>query len=266
MDKRWRPIWPIFWLLGSQEQPVGRVQRLFHIRIAQRGQEGVERGGVLGWHLHAHEDAAIVGALVAVVKQADVPGRLHQAQKLEQRAGPLGEGKAHQPLVLRQRRMPAHQVAQMLLGQFVVRQVQCLEAVAAEVLGDFLRLALAIGGDAHEHMGLGGIADAVVELGHVARATRQAAHHLAKAAEAAAFFGDGGGQTASVSTVMKSSTRPLWAMRKVSSPTSLTAVPSENKPTSASVTRSCALTDWIMASESFICTPITLISGRTALM
>jgi len=25
-------------------------------------------------------------------------------------------------------------------------------------------------------------------------------------------------------------------------------------------------TDWIMASESFVCTPMTLISGRTALM
>jgi hypothetical protein len=40
--------------------------------------------------------------------------------------------------------------------------------------------------------------------------------------------------TASVSTIMKSSTRVL-ATRKVSSPTSLTAVPSENRPTSLSV-------------------------------
>ena len=72
-------------------------------------------------------------------------------------------------------------------------------------------------------------------------------------------------QTASVSTVMNSSTSPE-AMRKVSSPTSLTAVPSENRPTSGRVTRSCALTDWIIASESFICTPMILTSGRTALM
>ncbi len=53
--------------------------------------------------------------------------------------------------------------------------------------------------------------------------------------------------------------------RKVSSPTSLTAVPSENRPTSGSVTRSPALTDCAIASESSVCTPITLISGRTAL-
>ena len=71
--------------------------------------------------------------------------------------------------------------------------------------------------------------------------------------------------TASVSTVMNSSTKPR-AMRKVSSPTSLTAVPSENRPTSASVTRLPPATDCIIASESFICTPMTFTSGRTALM
>jgi hypothetical protein len=80
---------------------------------------------------------------------------LHQAQELEQRAGALGEHKAQQALVLRQRRVAAHQVAQMLLGQLVVRQVQRLEAVAREILGDLGRFALAARGQAHEHMGLG---------------------------------------------------------------------------------------------------------------
>ncbi len=72
-------------------------------------------------------------------------------------------------------------------------------------------------------------------------------------------------QTASVSTVMNSSTSPL-ATRKVSSPTSFTAVPSENSPTSGSATRLPDATERAMASESFICTPTMRISGRTALM
>ena len=55
-------------------------------------------------------------------------------------------------------------------------------------------------------------------------------------------------------------------MRKVSSPTSLTAVPSENSPTSASCTRRPLRTDRTIASESVVCTPMTRISGRTALM
>ena len=72
-------------------------------------------------------------------------------------------------------------------------------------------------------------------------------------------------QAASVSTVMYSSTSAR-ATRKVSAPTSFTAVPSENRPTSPNVTRLPFLTDWIIASESAACTPMTLISGRSALM
>ena len=70
--------------------------------------------------------------------------------------------------------------------------------------------------------------------------------------------------TASVLTVTMSSTSSR-VRRSVSSPTSLTAVPSENKPTSDSVTRSPAFTERTMASESLICTPMTFTSGRTAL-
>ena len=72
-------------------------------------------------------------------------------------------------------------------------------------------------------------------------------------------------QTASVSTTTKSSTSAR-VRRKVSAPTRLTAVPSENRPTSSSVTRRPARTERSMASESVVCTPMTRISGRTALM
>ena len=52
----------------------------------------------------------------------------------------------------------------------------------------------------------------------------------------------------------------------VSSPTSLTAVPSENRPTSARLTRSPTWIDCAMAQESTVCTPITLTDGSTAFM
>ena len=70
-------------------------------------------------------------------------------------------------------------------------------------------------------------------------------------------------QMASVSTVMISSTSSR-VMRKVSLPTSLTAVPSANRPTSFSSTRLPAATERAIASESTLCTPMTLTSGRTA--
>ena len=68
-------------------------------------------------------------------------------------------------------------------------------------------------------------------------------------------------QTASVSTTTKSSTSSR-ARRKVSSPTSLTAVPSENRPDVGQRARACRrCTERSIASESAVCTPITWISG-----
>jgi hypothetical protein len=69
---------------------------------------------------------------------------------------------------------------------------------------------------------------------------------------------------ASLSTTIISSTYS-WHRRKVSAPTSLTAAPSAKRPTVSSSTRLPAASDWTIALESTVCTPITLISGRTRL-
>ena len=70
-------------------------------------------------------------------------------------------------------------------------------------------------------------------------------------------------QIASVSTVMISSTTS-WHILNVSLPTSFTAVPSEKRPTSFNSTRFPAFNERFIASESTVCTPIILISGRIA--
>ena len=72
-------------------------------------------------------------------------------------------------------------------------------------------------------------------------------------------------QISSVSTVIISSTTFLQ-IRKVSLPTNLTAVPSENRPTSFISILLPALSDRFIASESEACTPITFVFGLTALM
>ena len=82
----------------------------------------------------------------------------------------------------------------MFLGQLVMRQVQRLETVFAEGGGDFAAFAFALRGQADEHMGLGPVVDAVVELGHAARAAGQLTDQLAKALEAATLFGNGHGK------------------------------------------------------------------------
>jgi hypothetical protein len=98
---------------------------------------------VAGRHLQADQDAAVVGALVAVVEQADVPARVHGGQEAHQRARPLGELEAEEALVARQLAAPADHVPHMLLGQFVVGQVDGGEAVPREVARDALGLARA---------------------------------------------------------------------------------------------------------------------------
>src|ERR1035437_3862745 len=60
----------------------------------------------------------------------------------------------------------------------------------AKVGGNLAGLALAVCRQANKHMRLRRFTDAVVELGHVARTTRQRPDHLTKAPETATFFGD----------------------------------------------------------------------------
>ena len=59
-----------------QEHPVHRVAGFFHAGVAQRFQKLVEGGVVRLWYLQPYENAAVVGALVAVVKQTDIPACL----------------------------------------------------------------------------------------------------------------------------------------------------------------------------------------------
>ena len=63
-----------------------------------------------------------------------------------------------------------------------------------EVVGDLGALAGAFSGEAHKHMRLGGIADAVVKFCDIARAAWQVANEFAKALETAALFRNGDGK------------------------------------------------------------------------
>ena len=87
-------------------------------------------------------------------------------------------------------------MAYVFFGQIVMRQIQGLKPVAAQMRCNLGALAQAAGGQAHKHMGFGGIADAVVELGDGTRRFAapkggQVAQQTAKPLETAPFLGDG---------------------------------------------------------------------------
>jgi hypothetical protein len=105
-------------------------------------------------HLQAHQDAPVVGALVAVVEQADVPARAHQAQELHQRAGPLGKTKRSSRSSLASAEWPPTMWRMCSLASSSCVRSSASKAVLVEVVGDLGAFALAVGGQAHEHMGL----------------------------------------------------------------------------------------------------------------
>ena len=87
-------------------------------------------------NLDAHQDAAVVGALVAIVEEADVPARVHARQEAHQRARALRKDEAEEPLVGGEIAAPAHQMAKVLLGHLVVGQVEGRESGCREGIGE----------------------------------------------------------------------------------------------------------------------------------
>src|SRR6185369_13406711 len=77
------------------------------------------------------------------------------------------------------------------LGQLVMREVQRLEAVAAEVACDLGGFASAVRRQPHEYVCRGGVADAIVELRDLAGSAGKRADQFAKTPETAALLRDG---------------------------------------------------------------------------
>src|SRR5207248_9537560 len=68
--------------LLDEEKAVRGVARLVGIGVAELAQERAELPHLALRHLDAHQHAPVVGAVVAVVKQADVPVAPQLAQEL----------------------------------------------------------------------------------------------------------------------------------------------------------------------------------------
>src|SRR5205807_6866302 len=138
---------------------------------------------------HAYQHAAEVGAVVAVVEEADVPVAAHPFQEPQESAWPLGEFEAVDELVARERGVAADHVADVELGHLVVGEIERAKAVALQ-RADYARgLVAALHADAGEDVRLLGVGDAVVELGDVARTDDGA-----ELAEASGALGDGDGE------------------------------------------------------------------------
>src|SRR5690606_33204917 len=84
---------------AAEEDAVGGVSRLFHIGVAQVVQVQAQLLAVGQGHLHTRQHPALIGAVVAIVEQADVPARADGLEEAQQRARAFGEFEAEQALV-----------------------------------------------------------------------------------------------------------------------------------------------------------------------
>ena len=101
--------------------------------VAEVFQELLELAHLVRRYLHADQHAAEVGAVVAVVEEADVPAGAHLRQEIHQGARLFREFEAVKQLAhalfADLRSVAADHVTDMVLGHFVIGQIQRRVAV-----------------------------------------------------------------------------------------------------------------------------------------
>ena len=90
----------------SAETRDTRVPGLLVAPMSHLRQEAVERFVVSRRHLEAHQYPAVLGSVVPVVEETDVPASAEVGEKAEQGARPFGKLEAEQALVAREARPP----------------------------------------------------------------------------------------------------------------------------------------------------------------
>ena len=137
--------------------------------------------------LERRQNAAVVGAVAAVVEQRNVPVGAQRVQELEQRARRFRELEAEQAFLERLGWTAADHVTHVQLRHFVVGEIDHAVAAVVEHLQNFFALfETAAQAHADKNAGVFGIGKAVVKLRH-----RTTAQQLTELQEAALLFRNG---------------------------------------------------------------------------
>src|SRR5690606_24602375 len=157
-----------------QEHPVSGIRTLVPVRIPELRKVCLEFVDFRGRNLYAGKDAPMVGAVIAVMEQADVPVTANGVQEIQQGSGTFRKLETKQLFVLRHGAAADH-VAHVHLRQLVVTQVLDLVAERGKVLDEPCPLRLPVPQlNAREDVRLGRIAVAIIELGDAAASDRLA--------------------------------------------------------------------------------------------
>ena len=107
----------------AEKQVISRTNRFLPIPIAQIVKKNLELLATARWHLDTRQDTTVIGTVISIVKQTDIPTLAHGCQKLQQRTGSLRELETIEHFILETDCPTTDHVAYMELGYFIVRQV-----------------------------------------------------------------------------------------------------------------------------------------------
>lgn len=113
----------------SQELLISRIIGFLYVGVAEILQECAEFFAVFQRDLKADQNTAVIGALVPIMEQGDVPVGRARGEEFEEGAGSFGEFKAEDSFVDCQFGVAADHITKVCFCQFVVGEVNCREAV-----------------------------------------------------------------------------------------------------------------------------------------
>ena len=123
----------------------------------------------LAWrNLHADQHASVIGAVVAIVEQADVPAGTHPVQEVHQRTRTFGKFKTIDHLVPGLWRVTAHQMTDVRLGHFIVGQIERCVTMLAQLIDELQRLCARANLHPDKYVRFLVVVEAVIEFGNVA--------------------------------------------------------------------------------------------------
>src|SRR5690606_19232149 len=93
-----------------EKLPIGRIFCFVPIRKANGVDVLEEVPARFARYFEPDQHAPIIGTMIAIVEERDVPGVVEALEELQQCAGPLGKLEAEDQLILDARRAPAHHV------------------------------------------------------------------------------------------------------------------------------------------------------------
>ena len=82
-----------------QEQAVRRMRGFVGVGIAQAVQEVLKLLPSRLWHLQPHQNPAVVCTVIAVMKQRNIPARVHRGEKAHERSRPFRKLELVQALI-----------------------------------------------------------------------------------------------------------------------------------------------------------------------